>query len=291
MSSSSAEKPRRRGLTFVLPALAFLIFLLIVPMVRMLIMSFHPVDQYGAALPGFTGAQYGRVFGESFFLEALLHSLVVALVVTALCLVLGYAAAYVLAHRRPGVVRTLLLLIVISPLLTSVVVRTYGWSVLLSGNGLVNRVLVGLGLSDQPVNLLGSTGAVIVSVTHVLLPFAIVPLTTALRNIEPNLSRASLSLGAGPARTFWRVTVPLSLPGVAAGVLIVFSLAMGIYITPMLIGGTNQPLAGIRVYDQVSSVFDYPMAAALSFVLLLLTGVCTALFGGGFRLWTRRLNG
>lgn len=141
------------------------------------------------------------------------------------------------------------------------------------------------------MNLLGSTGAVIVSVTHVLLPFAIVPLTTALRNIEPNLGRASLSLGAGPARTFWRVTVPLSLPGIAAGVLIVFALAMGIYITPMLIGGTNQPLAGIRIYDQVSSVFDYPMAAALSFVLLVLTGVCTAVFGGGFRLWTRRLHG
>ncbi|MQY28148.1 ABC transporter permease [Nocardia aurantia] len=288
---TSARPGRWRGAGLVLPLVIFLLLMLVLPMIRMLIMSFRPVDEYGQAEPGFTAGQYRRVFAESFFSQALVHSVLVALVVTALCLVLGYPAAYVLAHRRPGVVRTLLLLIVVSPLLTSVVVRSYGWSILLSGNGLVNRILAGSGLRSQPAHLLGSTLAVVVSVTHVLLPFAIIPLTTALRGIEPNLTRASLSLGAGPVRTFWRVTVPLSLPGIAAGVLIVFALSMGIYITPRLIGGTNQPLAGIRIYDQVSSVYDYPMAAALSFVLLVLTGVCTALFGGGLRWWARRLHG
>jgi putative spermidine/putrescine transport system permease protein len=132
---------------------------------------------------------------------------------------------------------------------------------------------------------------VVVAVTHVLLPFAIIPLTTALGGLDRNLHRASQTLGAGPVRTFLQVTVPLSLPGALTGALIVFALAMGIYITPLLVGGVTQPLTGIRVYDQVTTVFDYPVAAALSFALLALTVVSTGLLAGVFRIWERRLHG
>ncbi|MFI7128184.1 ABC transporter permease [Nonomuraea sp. NPDC050153] len=279
------------ALPYVLPLVAFLAALFLVPLVRLLRLSFSPVDAFNAALPGFTFEQYARVFTDPYFYGSLLRTLATALLVAVLCVALAYPAAYFLARRRPGVPRTLLFVIVISPLLTSVVVRTYGWVVLLSGNGLVNRALVASGLRDQPAQLLTSYPAVVVAVTHVLLPFAIIPLTTALGGLDRDLHRASQTLGAGPIRTFLRVTVPLSLPGAVTGALIVFALAMGIYITPLLVGGVTQPLTGIRVYDQVTTVFDYPVAAALSFALLALTVVSTGLLASVFRIWERRLHG
>ena len=241
--------------------------------------------------PGFTLGQYARVFTESYFYGALGETLLTAVLVTALCLLLAYPVGYLLARRRAGLTRTLLFVVVISPLLTSVVVRSYGWVVLLAGNGPVNRFLMGVGLLDKPAHLLSSYPAVLVSITHVLLPFAILPVTTALGGLDRDLNKASANLGAGPWRTFWRVTVPLSLPGAITGALIVFALAMGIYVTPLLVGGVNQPLAGIRVYDQVQTVFDYPVAAALSFVLLLLTIVSTSLLNLVSRRWERAVHG
>ncbi|MEU7856585.1 ABC transporter permease [Nonomuraea sp. NPDC049141] len=282
---------RWAGLAYVAPLVVFLAALFLVPLVELFRLSFSPVDPYNAALPGFTLNQYKRVFTESYFYGSLLETLATALLVAALCVVLAYPAAYVLARRSAGAMRTLLFVIVISPLLTSVVVRTYGWVVLLSGNGIVNRLLVATGLRDQPARLLTSYPSVVIAVTHVLLPFAIIPLTTALGGLDHNLHRASQTLGAGPVRTFLRVTVPLSLPGVVTGALIVFALAMGIYITPLLVGGVTQPLAGIRVYDQVETVFNYPVAAALSFALLALTLLSTTLLAGAFRIWERRLHG
>ncbi|MEU7830732.1 ABC transporter permease [Nonomuraea sp. NPDC049129] len=282
---------RWAGLTYVAPLVVFLTALFLVPLVELLRLSFSPVDSYNTALPGFTLDQYKRVFTEPYFYGSLLETLATALLVATLCVLLAYPAAYVLARRAPGTMRTLLFVIVISPLLTSVVVRTYGWVVLLSGNGVVNRLLVATGLRDEPARLLTSYPSVVIAVTHVLLPFAIIPLTTALGGLDHNLHRASQTLGAGPIRTFLRVTVPLSLPGVVTGALIVFALAMGIYITPLLVGGVTQPLAGIRVYDQVETVFNYPVAAALSFALLALTLLSTTLLAGGFRIWERRLHG
>ncbi|SEH02108.1 putative spermidine/putrescine transport system permease protein [Nonomuraea solani] len=294
MTSASQEagsRARRRGWVYVLPLVVFLAALFLVPLARLLRLSFSPADSFNAAVSGWTLSQYGRVFTDPYFYGSLIQTGATALLVAVLCVLLAYPAAYALARRRPGVARTLLFVIVISPLLTSVVVRTYGWVVLLSGNGVVNKALVATGLRDQPAQLLTSYPAVVVAVTHVLLPFAIIPLTTALGGMDRNLHRASQTLGAGPVRTFLRVTVPLSLPGVVTGALIVFALAMGIYITPLLVGGVTQPLTGIRVYEQVSTVFDYPVAAALSFALLALTVVSTTLLAGVFRIWERRLHG
>ncbi|MFC7330423.1 ABC transporter permease [Marinactinospora rubrisoli] len=289
--STTAARGRAAGAGYVLPAVLFLAALFAVPLARILELSLHPVDGTGNPLPELSLVQYQRVLTEPFFAEALRYSLLTALLVTALCVLLGYPVAYALARTRPGVLRTVMFVIVVSPLLTSVVVRSYGWVVLLSANGAVNRFLTATGLADEPVPLLTSNLAIVVSVTHVLLPFAVIPLTTALGGIDGNLRRASQVLGAGPVRTFWRVTVPLSLPGVATGAMVVLPLAMGIYITPLLVGGANRPLAGLRVYSQITSVYDYPVAAALSFTLLLLTLLCVTVLGSGFRFWERRLYG
>ncbi|RCV50121.1 ABC transporter permease [Marinitenerispora sediminis] len=291
MTRTSPTRGRAAGAGYALPAVLFLAALFAVPLARILELSLHPVDGTGNPLPEFSLVQYQRVLTEPFFAESLRSSLLTALLVTVLCLLLGYPVAYALARTRPGVLRTVMFVIVVSPLLTSVVVRSYGWVVLLSANGAVNRFLVATGLADAPVPLLTSYLAIVVSVTHVLLPFAVIPLTTALGGIDGNLRRASQMLGAGPIRTFWRITVPLSLPGVATGALVVLPLAMGIYITPLLVGGANRPLAGLRVYSQITSVYDYPVAAALSFTLLLLTLLCVTVLGSGFRFWERRLYG
>lgn len=288
---TTSSRRRWHGSVYVVPLLVFLVALFLVPLVQMLVLSFRPVDSFGAVQPGFTLGQYRRVFTEAFFSETLWRTAGTALLVTVLCVLLAYPAAYVLANQRTGVLRTILFVIVISPLLTSVVVRSYGWVVLLSGNGPINRVLVGLGLLDEPARLLTSYGAVVASVTHVLLPFAIIPLTTALGAIDRNVTRAAAVLGATPVRTFFGITVPLSLPGIVTGALVVFALAMGIYITPLLVGGANQPLAGIRVYNQITTVYDYPVAAALSFALLVTTIVSTAVLGAVFRGWEKRLHG
>jgi putative spermidine/putrescine transport system permease protein len=279
------------SMVYLIPLLAFLVALFVIPMVKVVELSLHRVDDFGNPLPGLSATEYRQVLTDSYYYGALLHSLLTAAIVTALCILLAFPVASALARRRPGLIRTVMFVIVVSPLLTSVVVRSYGWTVLLSANGFVNRVLIDAGVLSQPANLLLSYGAVLVSVTHVLLPFMIIPLTTALRGIDATLTRASRSLGAGAVRTFLRVTLPLSLPGIATGVLIVFPLTMGIYITPLLIGGSNQPLAGIRIYNEITSVYNFPVAAALSLVLLVLSVLSVSAIGLGFRAWERRLYG
>jgi putative spermidine/putrescine transport system permease protein len=276
---------------YLIPLLVFLVAMFLIPMVKVIDLSLHRVNGFGDPLPGLSGSEYHQVFSDSYYYGALLHSLLTAVIVTALSVLLAFPVASALARRGPGLIRTAMFVIVVSPLLTSVVVRSYGWAVLLSTNGFVNRALIDLHLESQPANLLLSYGAVVVSVTHVMLPFMIISLTTALRGIDGSLIRASRSLGAGPVRTFTQVTLPLSLPGISTGVLIVFPLTMGVYITPLLIGGSNQPLAGIRIYNEITSVFDFPVAAALSLVLLVMSLLSVSAIGLGFRAWERRLYG
>ena len=191
--------------------------------------------------------------------------------VTVLCLLLGYPAAYYMVRVRSTTYRTILYAIVVSPLLISVVVRSYGWVVLLANNGVVNGSLVGLGLVAQPLRMLGTLGSVIVATVHVLLPFMMLPIASALQDRDPTLERAAQNLGATPLQTFWRVTLPLSMPGVLAGTGLVIALTLGIYITPLLVAGPLQPLFAIGIYYVTLNQLNFPLGAALSFVLLVFT--------------------
>jgi putative spermidine/putrescine transport system permease protein len=191
--------------------------------------------------------------------------------VTVLCLLLGYPAAYYMVGVRSTMYRTILYAIVVSPLLISVVVRSYGWVVLLANNGVVNGSLVGLGLAERPLRMLGTFGSVIVATVHVLLPFMMLPIASALQDRDPALERAAQNLGATPLQTFWRVTLPLSMPGVLAGTGLVIALTLGIYITPLLVAGPLQPLFAIGIYYVTLNQLNFPLGAALSFVLLVFT--------------------
>lgn len=234
-------------------------------------------------VPAATIEHYARVFDEPVYLRVLWRTIRIAALVTAICLVLGYPLAIAMARAR-GATLLLLAACVMLPLWTSVLVRTYAWTVLMRRNGLINDLLIGLGFTDAPVRLLYTEGAVVVAMAHVLLPFMVLPLWTALRAIPPDYARAAAILGAPPWRSFVEVTLPLSLPGVASGSLMVFLLALGFFVTPALVGGPQQMMIATLISQQVRELLNWPFAGALVGCLLLLTLVLVAIFNRAMRL-------
>jgi mannopine transport system permease protein len=226
------------------------------------------LESFGTGSP--TLAHYHRVFAEPLYVAILLRTLRVAATVTALSLLLGYPVAYYMTRCR-GWAFTLMTVSVLLPLWTNVLVRSYAWTILLQRNGIANTLLRGLGLIDQPLPLLYTEPAMVVAMTQVLLPFMVLPLYSTLRNVPHELPRAARNLGADPRRTFLHVTLPLSLPGVVSGGVLVFVMALGFYITPALIGGPRSLMIGPLIYQQATQLVNWPFAAALGVVLLAVT--------------------
>jgi putative spermidine/putrescine transport system permease protein len=220
------------------------------------------------------GAIVGAPQDESIFVRVLARTFAIAAGVTVLCLALGYPLAYVLA-RAPVRIANILLLFVLLPFWTSLLVRMSAWIVLLQREGVVNAALARAGLIDAPLALLFNRFAVFVAMTHVLLPFMVLPLFAVMKTIPPVHMRAALSLGATPAAAFWRVYAPQTLPGVGAGVLMVFIQALGYYVTPALVGGANDQMLSYFVSFYATKTINWGMAAALSLALLAAT---TALY-------------
>ncbi|MEJ5083742.1 ABC transporter permease [Ochrobactrum sp. MYb379] len=253
-----------------MPLLFFLTVGFIYPIVTLIKLSFSK---------GFL-ATYGRIFVEPLYLSVLFSTVTVALIVTIAGVLLGYPVAFAMArlNKRWAFVVAACVFI---PLWTSILIRSYAWIVLLQRNGLVNSLLKTTGLADQPVKMLYTQGAVILAMTHVLLPFVILPIFSVLRTVPNDYLRAARNLGAGAVSTFLRITLPLSLPGVFAGATICFVLALGFYITPALVGGPGSMLMPTLIAQQTTVVVDWPFAAALSTVLLVMTLVFIALFRKG----------
>ncbi|MGB1161708.1 MAG: ABC transporter permease, partial [Alphaproteobacteria bacterium] len=181
----------------------------------------------------------------------------------------GYPLALTIA-RLGSRGRSVLMAIVIFPFLLSPVVRAYGWNVILSENGVVNDTLIAVGLIDEPLELLLNTFAIIIGETHVLLPYMILSLLTVIRRIDKNLEAAAMSLGAPPAVVFFRVVVPMTLPGLMTGMLLVFSLAMTAFATPFLLGGSRSPILTVLMYKYAFVLFDWTKAATVGGVLLIM---------------------
>ncbi len=233
--------------------------------------------------PDFTVAHYARLVSEPLYLTILLRTLRIAALVTIAALVLGYPLAVLMA-RFEGWRATVVAACVLIPLWTSVLVRSYAWTVLLQRNGLVNTALRRLGLVDEPLQLLYTEGAVLVAMTHVLLPFMVLPLYSTLRRLPAELPRAAQILGASPVATFRYVVWPLSLPGVAAGCVIVFILALGFFITPALVGGPRTLMVATLIGQQATELLNWPFAGALAGVLLLVTVLLVLVFNRALRL-------
>jgi putative spermidine/putrescine transport system permease protein len=201
----------------------------------------------------------------------------ISLLVTAVCLLLGYPIAYYLANRGgPGF--TLVVFCVIVPYFTSVIVRTYSWMVLLGRNGIVNQLLVGAGLIDEPLPLLYNKFAIVVGMTYVLLPYMVLTLYAAMKSIDPTLTRAARALGADALYVFRRVYFPLTLHGVISGSLIVFILAIGFFITPALMGGPSDVMVAMLIERSIEITLDWPTATVMSLFLLLVTLVLYTIY-------------
>jgi len=221
----------------------------------------------GLSLSGGPSATYGRLLEDPLYATVLASSIATAATVTFACVVLGYPVA--LAMTRLGkFAAALTTACVLIPLWTSVLIRSYGWIVLLQRNGVINSFLLSEGLTKEPIKLLYTQGAVILAMTHVLLPFAILPIFSTLRALPDDYARAANNLGAGPVKAFFLVTLPLSLPGVFAAAILCFVLALGFYITPALVGGPGSMMVASLIGQQTTVLLDWPFAAALSTVLL-----------------------
>jgi putative spermidine/putrescine transport system permease protein len=257
------------------PPLALFLAFFVLPLAYLFYVSLHAPSQselYGSA---FTLANYEAVLGDSFYRLIIERTLLAAAAILACCLVLGYGTAMLIARASPRR-RLWLMLCLLFPLMVSNVIRAYGWIVILGRQGLINALLAGAGLGEAPVILLYSFGAVTVGLMTILLPYMIISIANSLRSIERQYQEAAQSLGAGPFRTFLHVTLPLSSPGVASGLLLVFLLTLSAYVTVALLGGARFKLLVSLVYDSVTA-FAWPRAAALAFILLLLALAVSAL--------------
>jgi mannopine transport system permease protein len=234
-------------------------------------------------VPAPTLEHYARAFHEPVYLRVMLRTLRIAALVTAACLVLAYPLAWVM-NRSKGLGLALLAAAVLLPLWTSVLVRTYAWMVLLQRNGVINQWLTKLGLIDQPMQLLYTEAAVVLAMAHVLLPFMVLPIYSALKGIPEDYARAAQMLGASNWSTFREVIWPLSLPGVTSGCLMVFLLALGFFVTPALIGGPQQMMIATLVSQQVREMLDWPFAGALVGVLLVFVLGLTLVFRRAVRI-------
>jgi putative spermidine/putrescine transport system permease protein len=255
------------------PPLAFFAACFVLPLLYLFVVSFLEPSQVELYEARFTVANYGRVLTDDFYLTIIGRTLLATSIVLVASLLLAYPAAMVIARFAPKW-RIRMLAILLFPLMVSNVVRAYGWISILGRRGIANTVLLDLGIVEAPISLLYSFNAVVLGLLTILLPYMIISIANALASIDRSYTEAAESLGAGPIRTFWHVTLPLSSPGVASGCLIVFFLALSAYVTISLLGGPRFKLLVSLVFDTVVTL-QWPRAAALSFILLLL-----ALVGG-----------
>ncbi|HLI11004.1 MAG TPA: ABC transporter permease [Alphaproteobacteria bacterium] len=266
---SGAAIPRRLlAGALLLPPLALFLAFFVGPLVYLFWVSLHSASQtalYGHQL---TLEHYAQAFTDPFYLLIIRRTLLAAGAILGLCLVLGYATAYLIAPLPPRR-RLWFLLLLLFPLMVSNVVRAYGWITILGRQGVINTLFRGLGISDAPLPLLYSFGAVAFGLMTILLPYMIISITNNLAAMERQYHEAAQSLGANPFRAFIHVILPLSSPGIASGMLLVFLLTMSAYVTATLLGGPRAKILVSLVYDSVT-VFEWPRAAALAFVLLLL---------------------
>jgi putative spermidine/putrescine transport system permease protein len=220
---------------------------------------------------------------DPYYLGIMSRSVWLAVATTACCIVLGFPLAFLLSNTR-GAFRAALYMCILLPLLTSTVVRTFGWMVLLSNNGLLNKTLISVGVIGEPVRFMYSNLGIIIALTEVFLPFMVLALDAALLNIDASLYDAARNLGASTARIFFKITLPLTYPGIISGSILVFSLSISAYVTPSLIGGARNPVMATLIYQQGVSLLNWPFGAAIAFILL---GTVLVLVGGILQLGLR----
>jgi putative spermidine/putrescine transport system permease protein len=252
----------------ILPALALFLLFLVAPLTMMGDLSFRSFDPITRSITGTTFANYTTVLTDSYYLEIFGRTLLISITTTLVCLVLGIPEAFIIFRMSPRW-RTFFLLLTLTPLLISVIVRTLGWVLLFGRNGVINTVLVGLGIVDRPVALLYTSVAVVVALAHIALPFMIISIWTSLQRINPQVLHAATSLGAGQFQIMTRIVIPQIIPGMISGSLIVFALAASAFATPAIIGGRQVKVVATTAYDEFLGTLNWPLGAAIAVTLLI----------------------
>ena len=255
--------PSTYDLKLALPLGLFFAAFFLAPLAILIFVSLH--TDTSMTHMGLT--QYAKFLLDPFSLGVLGHTLWIGVEVTALCLLLGFPMAWAYV-RSPGWAQTALILVILLPLLTSVVVRTFAWIVILGRQGIVNAGLMSLGLIDTPLRLLYTESGMVVALAQVQMPLMVLPLITALSRLDPNLLDASAALGAGHWRTFRKVVLPLTFPGIVAGCLLTYAAAITAFITQALVGGGQLLFMPMYIYQQSSTLNNWPFAAAISIIFL-----------------------
>ncbi len=253
-------------LSLVAPALLLILVTMLAPVGWLFYLSL--LSDQGA----FSLEHYQRMWDQPSYRRTFLTTFQVSALTTVICILLGYPLAYFLSEI-PKRAANLCMIAVLLPLWTSLLVRTYAWLVLLQRRGLINTWGIELGLWDEPLALVHNLTGTLVGMVHVMLPFLVLPLYSAMRAIDRNYLRAAANLGAGPLRSFWLVFFPLAMPGLVTGILIVFVLCLGFYVTPAVLGGGKVIMVSSRIANDIELFFNWGAASALGVVLLVLTAL------------------
>jgi putative spermidine/putrescine transport system permease protein len=258
----------------VLPLAALFVAFFVAPLVVLIALSLHGE----AAMRTWTLANYVKFFSDAYNYSILWETLLLGVKATLVCLAFGYPIAWI-CTRSGARMQSVIVFLVILPILTSVVVRTFGWIVILGRQGVINQVLLGLGLIHEPISLLYTETGVVMVLAQVQMPLMVLPILTVMSKIDPNLSDASRVLGAGEWRTLWRVTIPLSLPGVIAGCVLTYTACITAFVTQSLIGGARLIYMPLHIYQQAVGANNWPFAAAISTVFMIAVLIIVGILG------------
>lgn len=263
----TSRESRTGGILLALPALLWLGLFFLLPLIFVVVISFLTRGAGGSAVLPFTLAQYTRVF-DTFWI-ILQRTLVTAFVTTIICLVAGYPLAYFITKRQTNFGKQFALFLVILPFWTNFLIRTYAWRVILGREGIINSTLMNAGIITEPLTLLNTEFAVILGLVYGFLPFMVLPIYASLSRFDFRFIEAANDLGANDWTAFWRIMLPLTMPGVVAGCILVFIPAIGTFVTSDLLGGTKGLMIGNLIQGQYSGNGNMPLGAALSVVMML----------------------
>lgn len=259
-----------------LPAAAVLLFMFILPLGSLFVISLWHYSGSALVPTALTLENYTKFFIDAHYRLIALRSLQLAFTTAAVSLIIGYPLAYIFARvQLPG--KNIFLFLLLTPLFVSVVVRSFGWVVLLERGGVLNWALQSLGIIDKPLTLLGTTTGVVIGLVNVELTFMVLPIYSSLTGIPRSYEEAAQTLGANPIVTWWKITLPLSLPGVIAGWLLVFATSVSAYVQPSLLGGASFFVMSTELYSQLNNVLNWPFAAAIGYLLLVIALACSLL--------------
>ncbi len=263
------ETAGRFGAALAAPIALLYAAFLILPLGFFLVTGVFKYDAFQLYLPKLTIENFRRLVTDSYYRDIIVLTLKLAGLTTLFSLLLAYPLAFFLSRTRSAW-RGVLMFLIVAPLTTGVIVRTYGWIVLFGAEGMINQVLLWTGIVSKPLQILNTQTAVVVALVHILLPYMVFPLFSSLTAQDPALERAASTLGAGRARIFFEVTLPLSKPGILMGSVLVFTLSAGAVVTPSLLGGKDVQMIGQSIYDLVLHTLNWPLGSALASILVLL---------------------